>query len=47
MIERRRKTAQTGDMEEYRRLAGDRRHALHFDKGQWAESIALEGEAYL
>jgi len=26
-------------MEEYRRLAGDRRRALRFDKRQWAESI--------
>jgi len=38
---------QVRDMEEYRRLAGDRRRALRFDKRQWAESIALEGEAYL
>ena len=28
-------------------LAGDRRRALCFNKRQWAESIALEGEAYL
>jgi len=47
IIERRRKAAQTGDMEEYRRLAGDRRRALRFDKSQWAESIVLEGEKYL
>jgi len=46
-IEKRRKAALTGDMEEYRRLAGDRRRALRSDKRQGAESIALEGEEYL
>jgi len=49
IIERRRKATQTGDIKEYRRLAGDRRRALRwrFDKRQWVESIALEGEKYL
>jgi len=34
-------------MEEYKRLAGPRRRALRYDKQQWAERIALEGEQCL
>jgi len=47
IIEQRRKAVLAGEVEEYKRLAGPRRRALRYDKQQWAEWIALEGEQCL